>query len=154
ILNSVFNAVLVAFEVPTGALADRIGRRFAMVLGSLSMALSFVVYYLGGTFSWFVVAESVFALGMTLTSGPDSAYLYDLLKSHGQEARYSACEGTATSFKYVGMTAAFAVGGFIGEQQPSLPYLFAAGACIVAACAAALLGEAKVSRGLREQKWG
>jgi MFS family permease len=154
VLNSVFNAVLVAFEVPTGALADRIGRRFAMVLGSLSMALAFLVYYLGGTFAWFVVAESVFALGMTLTSGPDSAYLYDLLKSHGQEARYSACEGTATSFKYVGMTAAFAVGGFIGEQQPSLPYLFAAGACVVAACAAALLGEAQVSRGLREQKWG
>src|SRR5262249_7549327 len=65
VLNSVFNAVLVLFEVPTGALADRMGRRFAMVLGSLSMSLAFLVYYFGTSFAWFVVAEGVFALGMT-----------------------------------------------------------------------------------------
>src|SRR5438034_11788117 len=95
-LTSVFSAVPVVLEVPTGALADRIGRRFAMVLGSLSMAVAFMVYYFGNSFAWFVVAESVFALGMTLTSGPDSAYLFDLLKGDGREGRYSSHEGTAS----------------------------------------------------------
>jgi MFS family permease len=154
VLNSVFNAVLVVFEVPTGALADRVGRRVAMVLGSLSMAVAFLVYYFGTSFAWFVAAESVFALGMTLTSGPDSAYLYDLLKAEGRQRRYSAHEGTASSFKHIGMTVAFAIGGFLGQRETSLPFLVAAGACLVAAGAAALLREAKPVRGLREQKWG
>src|SRR5262249_18225875 len=143
VLNSVFNAVLVAFEMPTGALADRIGRRFAMVLGSLSMSVAFLIYYCGNSFPWFVVAESVFALGMTLTSGPDSAYLFDLLKSERLERHYSAHEGTASAFKHVGMTVAFAIGGFLGQREPSLPFLVAAGACVVAAGVAFFLREAK-----------
>src|SRR2546427_4449304 len=59
VLNSVFNAVLVAFEVPTGALADRIGRRFTMVLGSFAMAIAFLVYYVSSSFGFFVLAESI-----------------------------------------------------------------------------------------------
>jgi MFS family permease len=154
VLNSVFNAVLVAFEVPTGALADRIGRRFAMVLGSLSMSVAFLVYYFGTSFAWFIVAESIFALGMTLTSGPDSAYLFDLLKGEGLQRRYSAHEGTASAFKHIGMTVAFAVGGFLGQRETSLPFIVAAGACVLAATAAFFLHEAKPAREMRTQRWG
>src|SRR5438045_2765616 len=78
VITSVFSSVLVAFEVPTGALADRIGRRFAMMLGSAAMALAFLVYYVSSSFALFILAESIFALGMTLSNGSDSAYLYDL----------------------------------------------------------------------------
>ncbi|HJZ87401.1 MAG TPA: MFS transporter [Polyangia bacterium] len=154
VLNSVFNAVLVAFEVPTGALADRFGRRFAMMLGSLSMALAFLIYYVSSSFALFALAEGTFALGMTLTSGPDSAYLYDLLKSEGQARRYTAHEGTASSFKHIGMTVAFAVGGFLGQRQVALPYLCAAGVCVLAAVCAACLREAHPVRRLQVQRWG
>jgi MFS family permease len=154
VLNSIFNAVLVAFEVPTGALADRLGRRIAMVLGSLAMGMAFLLYYLGHSFLAFGIAEAVFALGMTLTSGPDSAYLFDLLKSCGREASYSAHEGVASSFKHAGMMVAFAVGGFLGQRKTALPYLCASAACVVAAGVAACLREAKPVRGLREQRWG
>jgi MFS family permease len=154
VLNSVFNAVLVLFEVPTGALADRVGRRHAMMLGSLSMSAAFMVYYFGTSFAWFVVAESIFALGMTLTSGPDSAYLFDLLKGENLQRRYSQHEGTASSFKHIGMTLAFAVGGFLGQKETSLPFVVAAGACLLAACTAAFLREAAPAKAFKVQKWG
>jgi MFS family permease len=141
ILNSVFNAVLVAFEVPTGALADRIGRRLAMVAGSCAMALACLVYYFGHSFAAFALAEATFALGMTLTSGADSAYLYDLVKDGGEAARYRAYEGTASSWKHIGMTLAFAAGGFLGQKGIALPYLAAAGLCGVAAVVALTLHE-------------
>jgi hypothetical protein len=124
-----------------------------MALGSLAMAGAFLVYYFAASFAAFVAAEGIFAFGMTLTSGPDSAYLYDLLKEHGAEATYSAREGTASSFKHLGMTIAFALGGFIGQRQVALPYLFAAAACVVAAGAASLLDEPPASRRLREQRF-
>jgi MFS family permease len=154
VLNSVFNAILIAFEVPTGALADRIGRRHAMVVGAFAMALAFLLYALSSTFPAFVVAESVFALGMTLTSGPDSAYLYDLLRGAGQETRYTQYEGVASSFKHIGMTLAFAIGGFLGQARTSLPYYVAAGVCALGAVVASCLGEAKAVHAMREQRWG
>src|SRR5262249_4534120 len=141
------------FEVPFGALGDRMGRRFAMMLGSGAMALAFLVYYLSSSFGLFVLAEVIFALGMTLSNGSDSAYLYDLLKSEGQARRYTAYEGTPWSYKHIGMTVAFAVGGFLGERQIALPYLAAAGVCLVAVIVAACLRETAHARHFEKQPW-
>jgi MFS family permease len=149
----VFNAVLIGFEVPTGALADRIGRRITMMLGSLAMASAFLAYYAGASFGAFVGAEALFALGMTLVSGPDSAYLYDLLKEQGVHRRYGAYEGTASAWKHVGMTAAFAVGGFLGQRQAALPFGVAAALCACAALVAWQLREAPPATRLRA-RWG
>src|SRR5215831_15881498 len=67
VITSVFSSVLVAFEVPFGALGDRMGRRVAMMLGSAAMALAFLVYYLSSSFGLFVLAEIICALGMALS---------------------------------------------------------------------------------------
>ena len=63
LLNTVYAVTAALFEVPTGALADRWGRRRAMVLGSLLMAAGCVVNFAGHGFAAFAVGEGLLALG-------------------------------------------------------------------------------------------
>jgi MFS family permease len=133
LLNSVYALTAIAFEVPTGALADRFGRCRAMMFGSLLMALGCVVDYNGRDFWTFALGEGLLALGMTLTSGADSAYLYDLLLANDREHEYRRHEGSATAAKLLGSAAALVAGGILGRHAPAATY--AATACVCAAAA-------------------
>jgi MFS family permease len=133
LLNSVYALTAIVFEVPTGALADRFGRCRAMMLGSLLMAIGCVVDFQGQGFWTFALGEGLLALGMTLTSGADSAYLYDLLLAHGREHEYRRHEGTATAAKLFGGAIALVAGGLVGRHAPAATY--AATACVCAAAA-------------------
>ena len=78
-LNVVFSLSAVAFEVPTGIFADRYGRRVSMSAGGFVMALACAFFIFGHNFWAFSAANVLCALSMALSSGADSAYLYDHL---------------------------------------------------------------------------
>jgi predicted MFS family arabinose efflux permease len=146
LLNSVYALTALVFEVPTGALADRFGRARAMMLGALLMAIGCVVDYDGRSFWAFAVGEGLLALGMTLTSGADSAYLYDLLRSTGREQEYRRHEGSATAAKLVGAAAALVVGGILGRSSLATTYAVTAGVCGAAAVVAMMMREPAFER--------
>jgi predicted MFS family arabinose efflux permease len=141
LLNSVYALTAIAFEVPTGVLADRWGRRRAMIVGAVLMAIGCLVDYRGDSFWAFALGEGLLALGLTLSSGADSAYLYDLLRDAGRLDRYRALEGRATAGKLVGAAAALLVGGLVALHHLADTYAVSAIVCMLAAGIAALLGE-------------
>ena len=146
LLNSVYALTAIVFEVPTGALADRFGRCRAMMLGSLLMAIGCVVDYNGRDFWTFALGEGLLALGMTLTSGADSAYLYDLLRANGREHEYRRREGSATAAKLIGTALALAAGGFVGRHAPAATYAATACVCAAAALVAMMMREPPFTR--------
>ncbi len=146
LLNSVYALTAIVFEVPTGALADRFGRCRAMMLGSLLMAIGCVVDFNGRDFWTFALGEGLLALGMTLTSGADSAYLYDLLLSYGKEHEYRRHEGSATAAKLLGAAAALVAGGFVGRAAPAVTYAATACVCAAAALVAMMMREPPIQR--------
>jgi len=148
LLNSVYALTAIVFEVPTGALADRFGRRFAMSSGALLMAAGCLVNYGGHGFWTFAVGWGLLALGMTLTSGADSAYLFDLLRSSGREHEYRRREGSATAAKLVGAAGALVIGGYLGAlpDGPALTYLATAAVCGAAALVAFAMRERPFER--------
>ncbi len=150
LLNSVYALTAIVFEVPTGALADRFGRCRAMLLGALLMAIGCVVDYHGRGFWTFALGEGLLALGMTLTSGADSAYLYDLLQSAGREQEYRRHEGSATAAKLLGGAAALVSGGVIGAKSAAATYAVSAGVCGAAALIAFMMREPAFQRGEEE----
>jgi predicted MFS family arabinose efflux permease len=146
LLNSVYTICAFVFEIPTGALADRFGRCRAMMLGSLLMAIGCIVDFNGQGFWTFALGEGLLALGMTLTSGADSAYLYDLLLAHGREHEYRHHEGRATAAKLLGGAAALVAGGFIGRHSPAATYAASACVCAAAALVAMMMHEPPFTR--------
>jgi MFS family permease len=138
ILKAVYAGVVILTEVPTGALADRVGRRRAMMVGALAMAAACLVFSLGRGFELFALGEALAALSMTLCSGADSAYLFDLLNDNGRGEEYPRREGTASAWHLGGSTLAFAAGGLLGSVDLVLPYvvtaIVASVAFVVALC--------------------
>lgn len=132
LLNTVYCAVVILTEVPTGAIADRLGRRVTMMGGALAMIAACLTYAFAHDFATFCVAEALAALSMTLCSGADSAYLFDLLNDHGRGEEYPRREGTASAWHQAGQALAFAAGGLLGGRSLSLPYVVTAAVATVA----------------------
>jgi MFS family permease len=141
LLNSIFTLSAVLCEVPTGVLSDRIGRKKTLVMGGLSMCFGCGFFLLGGTtefFVYFALANIFAALSMTLVSGCDSAYLFDLVASQGVMDRYPKVEGRSTAWKLVGNVLGCVLGFFLAriaiEWTFALTALITLAASVVAAC--------------------
>ena len=71
--NAFFTAGLVLFEVPTGVVADLRGRGLSYLLGTLTLALSTLLYLLmwriSAPFWTWALASAVLGLGFTFFSG-------------------------------------------------------------------------------------
>ncbi len=123
LLSALYSVVVVLVEVPTGAFADRIGRRQSMMAGALALVASGVVAYFAHSLLVFAIAEVLSAVSMSLCSGADSAYLYDMLAANGRTHEYPQREGTASAWHQAGSAGAFAAGGLLGEVDLALPYI-------------------------------
>ena len=86
LLSFIYSLVVIVTEVPTGIVSDRLGRRRTMMAGAVVMVAACTTFYFGRSFGAFALASSLAALSMTLCSGADSAYLFDLLHDHGRQS--------------------------------------------------------------------
>jgi len=129
-LNTVFCVSAVAFEVPTGAVADRIGRRSALVTGALCSTASCLVFLFFPTeFLGLAAANVLAALAMTSISGADSAYLYDLLGRLGREGEYKSAESRSTAVRLLGGAGGLAIASALVARGGDLSLLYALTAC-------------------------
>ncbi len=94
ILNAIWAATIVLTEIPSGALADTVGRRnlliFTGVLMLLEMGVLLIAPIGGGTalFVLFMVNRILSGLAEAAASGADEALVYDSLKAAGQADRW------------------------------------------------------------------
>ena len=89
ILNAVWAATIVMAEVPSGALADIVGRRRLLVFAAFSMLVEMAILCFaprGNTtllFSFFLVNRVLSGLAEAAASGADEAIAYDALQANG-----------------------------------------------------------------------
>lgn len=76
-LTGVYMLMFILFEVPTGALADLIGRKKTIILGCLSLTLAAVASGLSNNFGQLFASYFLWACGFSLISGASEALLYD-----------------------------------------------------------------------------
>jgi MFS family permease len=77
--NAVWWTCLILFEVPTGYVGDRIGRRRALLLGTVIRVVTMGSMAFVGSFREVVVVFVVWAFASTLRSGTVDAWLYEVL---------------------------------------------------------------------------
>ncbi len=126
LLQSISAIAVVLFEVPTGAVADKIGRKESILLGALLWAISLGFYVVGKSFPMFILAEVIFSLGATFKSGADNALLYDSLKVMGREKEFQSIEGKARSFALYAQAIGSIIAGFVYEVNVNLPFIISA----------------------------
>ena len=87
--EAIFSIAVVLFEVPTGALADYIGRKKSVLVGILMWILSCFVFFIGHGFIAFSIANVFCALGVAFMSGADMALFYEILRKQNKENDYT-----------------------------------------------------------------
>ncbi len=115
ILQSIYSILVTVLEIPTWYIADIYGRRKSLIIGSFIHALWIVYYAIAWDFVWFVIAEWLFAIGISLISGANSAFLYDVLLEAGEEKRYKKILGNSTFYLLISMAVANIMWGFLWE---------------------------------------
>jgi MFS family permease len=88
VLQSIFSVAFLVWELPSGLIADRLGRAFSIKLSAPIAASAMVAYGLSNQYWQFVVCELVLALANGLISGIDTALLHDSLKADGREKEF------------------------------------------------------------------
>ncbi len=80
ILAMVFGVGKILFEVPTGMLADKIGRKWSLILGILTFLVHYIIYFFAHGLFEMIIGFLVMVLGVTFISGTVEAFVYDSLK--------------------------------------------------------------------------
>jgi len=111
-LEAVFSFSMMAFEIPTGVVADRWGRKMSLFAGSLFFGAGFLMFGLFTSFAVLLAAEVVCAFGMTMLSGADRALTYEILKARGEEGGAARVMARYDAFGTAGLALAFPAGSF------------------------------------------
>lgn len=126
LLQAIFAISLALLEGPSGYVADRLGRKGAIVLGGFGLLSGVVVYSLASGFYSFLVAELLLAFGISMISGADQALLYDSLLVMRRVSLYRKLWGRAASVEFGVCAVAVALGGLMAGVDLRLPF-YAAG---------------------------
>ena len=97
LLQAVYSLSVAILEVPSGYMADIIGRRTSLIIGGFLGTIGFGVLSLSSGFTGFLIAEIILGLGGSFISGSDSALLFDSLADMKRQNYYLRYEGRITA---------------------------------------------------------
>ncbi|MFH2085423.1 MAG: MFS transporter [bacterium] len=154
LLQSWFSIWVFVLEIPTGAIADKIGRKHSLVMGAIMVAIATLIYGSIPSFYVFLLAEFLFAVGYALNSGADQALLYDTLKSQGREPESKKIMGRADAITLAGMMAAAPIGSLIAARWGlNAPQLMTAIPMVIAGALAWSIPEPKLHSELESRRY-
>ena len=127
VVNALFTAGMVIFEVPTGVVADTIGRKVSFLLCLLVLFVTTLLYVAAARFSWGVwafAAISVFiGLGFTFFTGAVEAWLVDALDHTGYDKPHEQVFARGQAVFSAAMLIGTVGGGVLGQIHMSWPYI-------------------------------
>ena len=113
ILQSIFAIGIVVLEVPSGYLADMIGRKKTIVMGVILASIGHMIFSISHSFLGFLTAELFFSVSVSFISGADSALLYDTLLELKKERKYHYFESSILRVKALAETTSALLGGLL-----------------------------------------
>ncbi|NJM38064.1 MAG: MFS transporter [Akkermansiaceae bacterium] len=119
LLNLIWAATIFLFEVPSGALADTIGRRKLLITASVLMIIEMLCLLFapqnGGAalMALCVINRICSGLSEACASGADEAIAYDSLPENDRENAWDHLLATAMRWRSVGFVIAMILGGLL-----------------------------------------
>src|SRR5512134_588195 len=127
VANAAFSAGMVVFEVPTGVVADTLGRRASFLFSVSVLAVTTLLYVglaeAGAGVVAFAAVSVGMGLGFTFYSGAMEAWLVDALAVTGYGGSLDAVFARGQQVTGAAMLVGTVGGGLLGQVDLSLPYL-------------------------------
>ena len=135
LLDVPFWMLLILMEVPTGAIADRWGRKVSLSYGAAANAIAVVAFGLADNYGILLASYMVWAVAFTLYSGADSAFVYDSLRAVGKEGDYQKVWGRTRAIQALGAILGLGLGAPLAEATSLWVPIVASGGLMATAWA-------------------
>ncbi|MEO7364492.1 MAG: MFS transporter [Candidatus Saccharimonadales bacterium] len=127
---------LLVFDIPTGILADRVGRKKTLLIGCAVLVISLLILGLSRTLPAYLLGAGLYGLFIALWNGAAQALLYDWLASEGDTKSYSRLQGSVYALFLAGAALANFSSGFMAEAFGlASPYFISVVPALLAAVA-------------------
>src|SRR3989344_6618235 len=142
--NAFFTLGFVIFEVPTGVIADTLGRRVSYLLGCLTLAVSTALYLymwqIHGPFWGWALSSLLLGLGYTFFSGALEAWLVDALHNTNFKGSLDGVFAKGQIIGGVAMLIGSILGGVIAQfSNLGIPYILRSAVLLINFATAFLL---------------
>ncbi len=126
--NAFFTLGQVIFEIPTGIVADTLGRRASYLLGSFTLMVSTTLYlmlwYQHASFWPWAFSSMLLGLGFTFFSGAVEAWLVDALHFTNYKGNLDTVFARGQIVTGIAMLTGSVAGGFIAQMTNlGVPYI-------------------------------
>lgn len=121
IIMAVFAFTTLILEIPTGVLADLLGKKKTLLLSRLMYIIEIAILAFFNGFWMFLIAKIISGVGVSLSSGTGSAMLYDSLKKLRKQKDYKKIAGNLVSISNISMAIVFIIGAYLFTLNPKLP---------------------------------
>lgn len=131
-VDAIWWAGLLLFEIPTGVVGDRIGRRNSLLVASAMTTVAQLAMVVSSEFAHFAVVFAFWALASTFESGTADAWLYDTLAAQMDEGDFAQVRGRGNAVMYAVMGTTGVIGGYIADMWIPSAYLASAAVTVLA----------------------
>jgi len=132
------------FEIPTGALADLIGKKKTIIISFLFSSVGNIIMTFAESSVHLVISIVFLAIGGALLSGTSDALIYDSLKQIKSENKFEGILSSINKYILIIMAIASIIGGFMYKINPRIPFAATSIAMFIAFFIAFFLKEPKI----------
>lgn len=134
--NAFFTGGMVIFEIPTGVVADTIGRRVSYLAGTITLMVTTLLYVLlwqiSGPFWAWALVSLLLGFGFTFFSGAVEAWLVDALDATGFTGSLEKVFGHGQVVTGIGMLTGSVIGGYVAQLTSlGVPFLMRAALLVI-----------------------
>jgi|GEM_PF-279933 len=142
VLIALWSVFTIAFEIPSGILADRANRRNMLAAASVLQGICFVVWFFSHSFFMFALGFVFWGIAGAFQSGTEESLIFDNLKADGIQEKFAAVYGRAEFFASIGAIVGIASAGLLATLIgiPAIA-LISAAICVINAGVALRLRE-------------
>ena len=119
LIESLVIGTIFLMEVPTGLLADRVGRKWSIFCSTLLLMAAEFIFIFARSFEWYLFIALLTGSGFAFASGAVEALVYDSLPAAGREEAMKRAMGRVNSAGQIAFVISPLIGALIiGDATP------------------------------------
>ncbi len=134
--DMIFRGSIVVMEFPLGVLGDKIGRKSTYFFGAVLGVITYLLLLITNNFLTLALCWIMWAFFLSMLSGTNTAYRYELLATREQAKSNVRLFGLFNSIAALSLVISHSSAGFLYDIKPALPIIIN---CCFAGLAALLI---------------
>lgn len=138
VLEAIYSVAIIATQVPTGALADIIGRRKTIVVGYGIETVAVLMFTFARDFPIFAIAQVLWGSGISMILTQENSLVFDSLRAIREQKKSKGVFANAFMFALFAGFVGAVIGGYIATTINYESAFFATAAAFAVLCIASV----------------